>query len=105
MEPNKSVAVSKIWYLLKIARSETGQTRTREYFATKGEAKDAEKLAHALNKNDGLSAGEISLQLRAEAIKGAYILAGKATLTQAAEYFMKHAAPSNETTVRELFER
>jgi integrase len=96
---------SKIWYLLKITRSETGQTRTREYFATRSEAKDAEKLAHALNKNEGLSAVEISPQLRAEAIKAADLLAGKATLTEAAAYFMKHAAPSNEITVRELFER
>jgi hypothetical protein len=86
---------SKIWYLLKITRSETGQTRTREYFATKGEAKEAEIQAYALNKNEGLAAVEISPQLRTEAIKAAAMLAGKATLTEAADYFMKHASPSN----------
>jgi integrase len=96
---------SKIWYLLKITRSETGQTRTREYFATKGEAKEAEIQAHTLNKNEGLAAVEISPQLRAEAIKAANMLAGKATLTEAAEYFMKHASPSNELTMLELFEK
>jgi integrase len=95
----------KIWYLVTITRSETGQTRTREYFATKGEAKKAEVNAGALNKKEGLDAIEISPQLRAEAIKAAGILAGKATLTAAAEYFMKHSAPSNEVTVQELFER
>jgi integrase len=96
---------SKIWYLLKITRSETGQTRTREYFATKGEAKEAEIQAYALNKNEGLAAVEISPQLRTEAIKAAAMLAGKATLTEAADYFMKHASPSNEITMQELFEK
>jgi hypothetical protein len=96
---------AKIWYLLKITRSETGQTRTREYFATRKEAKDAEEMAHALNRNEGLSAIEISPQLRIEAIKAAEILAGKATLIEAAEYFKTHASPSNEITVREMFEK
>ena len=94
----------KIWCLIKITRTETGQTREREYYATLREAKDAQERALALNRKEGLDAVEIRPELRAEAIKAAAILKGKATLIQAADYYMSHAAPKKKITVLQLYQ-
>ena len=96
---------SKYWCLSIWTRTGAKSDRTREFYSTLKKAKEAQENAIRLNRTEGLAAVEISTQLRIEAIRAADILKGRASLTEAAQYFMKHAAPSNEVTVRQLYKK
>jgi len=84
----------KPWCLTIITRSAAGRSRTRQFFASRQKAKQAAENAENNNISEGLSALDVPTELRAEALKAAKILGGRATLVAASEYFMAHANPA-----------